>query len=166
MPEHLETEVHAVVRTSGAKTALTRIVVALVVAGLAVGGYMIWKELQKFETTDDAQVDGDIYNISPRVAGHVVEAPVEDEQFVNAGDVLVKLDPQDFEVAVAKAKADLADAIANLQSSRTDVPITSVTTESTLANARSGRADAAAAVSASEQQLGAARSRLATAQAN
>ena len=167
MAERLDSEMHAVVRTRGsAKTAIIRTVVALVLVALGIGGFMVWKELQKYETTDDAQVDGDIYNISSRVSGHVADAPVEDEQFVKAGDVLVRLDPQDFEVAVAKAKADLADAVANLQSSRTDVPIMSVTTESTLANARSGRTDALAAVSAAEQQLGAARARLATAQAN
>jgi membrane fusion protein (multidrug efflux system) len=100
------------------------------------------------------------------VAGQVVQAPVEDEQLVKAGEVLVKLDPKDFEVAVAKAKADLADAIANLQSSRTDVPIMSVTTSSTMANAQSGRTDALAAVSATEQQFGAAQARLGTAEAN
>ena len=167
MAERLEAETHTVVRTrGGAKRVIVRTIGVLVLVGLAVGGFLLWKQLQKFESTDDAQVDGEIYTISPRVAGQVVEALVEDEMFVKAGAVLVKLDPKDFEVAVVKAKADLADAIANLESSRTDVPITSVTTASTLANARSGRTDAVAAVSAAEQQLGAARARLATAQAN
>jgi membrane fusion protein (multidrug efflux system) len=167
MADRLDSEVHAVVRTRGsAKTAIIRTIIALVVVGIAVAGFIVWKQMQKFETTDDAQVDGEIYTVSPRVAGQVISAPVEDEQVVKAGDVLVKLDPKDFEVAVAKAKADLADAIANLASSRTDVPITTITTTSTLANARSGRADALAAVSAAEQQLGAAQARLATAEAN
>jgi membrane fusion protein (multidrug efflux system) len=96
----------------------------------------------------------------------VIEVPVEDEQVVKAGDVLVKMDPKDFEVALAKAKADLAEAVASLNSTRTDVPITTATTSSTLSGARSGRADATAAVSAAEQQLSAARARLETAEAN
>jgi membrane fusion protein (multidrug efflux system) len=167
MAEHMDKEVHAVARTSGnGRTIVVRIVIALVILVLAGVGYGIWKRAQEVETTDDAQVDGQIYAISSRVAGHVSEVLIEDHQFVKAGEVLVRLDPKDYEVALAKAKADLADAVASLASSRTDVPITSVTTSSTLAGAKSSRVDATAAVSGAEQQLGAARSRLATAQAN
>jgi membrane fusion protein, multidrug efflux system len=163
----VEKEVHTVVRTStSGKTIIFRIVLALVVVAAAAFGYAYWKDAQRFETTDDAQVDGQIYTISPRVTGHVIEVPVEDEQVVKAGDVLVKMDPKDFEVALAKAKADLAEAMASLNSTRTDVPITTATTSSTLSGARSGRVDAEAAVSAAEQQLSAARARLETAQAN
>jgi membrane fusion protein (multidrug efflux system) len=163
----VDTEVHAVVRTrTSAKTIIFRIVIGLVLIAIASGVYLYWKDSQRFETTDDAQVDGEIYAISSRISGHVVEVPVEDEQPVKAGDILAKLDPQDYQVAVDKAKADLADAMASLASSRTDVPITSVTTTSTLAGAKSARADAAAAVSGAEQQLGGAKARLATAQAN
>jgi membrane fusion protein, multidrug efflux system len=162
-----EKEVHTVVRTrTSGKTIVFRIVVLLVLIVAAAAGYTIWKDGQRFESTDDGQVDGQIYTISPRVTGHVVEVPVEDEQIVKAGDVLVKLDPKDFEVALAKAKADLADATATFSSSRTDVPITSTTTSSTLLNARSVHADAEAAVAAAEQQLSAAKARLDTAEAN
>ena len=163
----VETEVHTIVRTrTSGKTIAFRIVLLLVLVVAAAMGFLYWKDSQRFEATDDAQVDGQIYTISPRVTGHVIEVPVEDEQVVKAGDVLMKLDPKDFEVAVAKAKADLADAMATLNSSRTDVPITSTTTSSTLLSARSSRADAEAAVAASEQQLSAARARLETAEAN
>jgi membrane fusion protein (multidrug efflux system) len=133
---------------------------------LAGGGYMIWAQLSRYESTDDAQIDGDIHAISPRIAGHVVKVLVQDQQYVKAGDVLVELDRGDYEVAVAKAKADLAEAIANLESLRTGVPITSVTTASTLSGARSSHEDATAGVRWSEQQLGAARTRIVTAQAN
>ncbi len=163
----VEQEVHTVVRTrTSGKTIIFRIVLALIVATAAATGYLYWKDSQRFESTDDAQVDGQIYSISPRVAGHVIEVPVEDEQVVKAGDVLVKLDPQDFDVALEKAKADLADAEASANSSRTDVPITSTTTSSTLLSARSTKADAEAQVSAAEQQLSAAKARLETAEAN
>ncbi len=163
----IDKEVHAVVRTrASGKTLALRVLFALVLIGIASGAYVYWKNSQRFETTDDAQVDGEIYSISSRVSGHAIEVPVEDEQFVKAGDVLMRLDPKDYQVAVEKARADLADSIAGFQSSRTDVPITSVTTISTLAGARSARADASAALSGAEQQLGGARARLATAQAN
>jgi|SRR5579862_8121583 membrane fusion protein (multidrug efflux system) len=160
-------EVHAVIRTRGnSKTIIVRVVIGIVLIGLAVFGYGIWKQMQEVETTDDAQVDGQIYAISSRIAGHVSEVLIEDHQFVKAGDVLARLDPKDYQVALAKAKADLADAMATLASSRTDVPITSVTTSSTLAGAKSSRLDATAAVSGAEQQLGAARARVVTSQAN
>jgi membrane fusion protein, multidrug efflux system len=148
------------------KNVLGRIFVVIVVLCLISGGYLVWLHLSKFESTDDAQVDGQLYAISSRVSGHVLQVKVEDEMQVKAGDVLVVLDPKDYEVAVAKARADLADAVANYQSSRTDVPITSVNTRSTLTNANSARLDASAGVSGAERQLGAARARLTTAQAN
>jgi membrane fusion protein (multidrug efflux system) len=145
---------------------LGRIIGIIVLLVLVSGGYMLWLHLSKFETTDDAEVDGQIYAISARVSGHVIDVKVEDEQEVKAGDVLVVLDPKDYEVAVAKARADLADAVATYQSNRSDVPITSTNTKSTLTTANSARLDASAGVSASERQLGAARARLSTAQAN
>ena len=148
------------------KNVLGRIIGIIVVLVLISGGYLFWLHLSKFESTDDAQVDGQLYAISSRINGHVIEVKVDDEQQVKAGDVLVVLDPKDYEVAVAKARADLADAVATYQSSRTDVPITSVNTRSTLTNANSARLDASAGVSGAERQLGAARARLATAQAN
>jgi membrane fusion protein, multidrug efflux system len=163
----VEKEVHTVVRTrTSGKTIAFRIIILLVLVIAASFGYLYWKDAQRFESTDDAQIDGQIYTISPRVTGHVIEVPVEDEQIVKAGDVLVKLDPKDFEVALASAKADLADATATLNSSRTDVPITSTTTSSTLLSARSSHADAEAAVAAAEQQLSAAKARQETAEAN
>jgi membrane fusion protein (multidrug efflux system) len=145
---------------------LGRIVIIIVLLVLVSGGYMFWLHLSKFESTDDAQVDGQIYSISSRVTGHVIDVKVEDEQEVKAGDVLVVLDPKDYEVAVAKARADLADAVATYQSNRHDVPITSTNTQSTLTTANSARLDASAGVSGTERQLGAARARLTTAQAN
>jgi membrane fusion protein (multidrug efflux system) len=145
---------------------LGRIIIIMVILVLVSGGYMFWLHLSKFETTDDAEVDGQVYAISSRVSGHVIDVKVEDEEQVKAGDVLVVLDPKDYEVAVAKARADLADAVATYQSNRNDVPITSTNTKSTLTTANSARLDASAGVSGSERQLGAARARLSTAQAN
>ncbi len=87
---------------------------ALLIA-LAAGGYALWQYLSSYESTDDAQVDGHVNAISARISGHLSEVLVEDAQMVKAGDVLVKIDPRDYEVAVSKAEADLADAEASLQ---------------------------------------------------
>jgi membrane fusion protein, multidrug efflux system len=138
----------------------------LLIAGLAVGGYTVWDRLSRVESTDDAQVDGSIFPLSPRVAGHVIKVNPHDQSAVNADDVLVQLDPRDFEVAVAKARAELADAEATLASARSDIPVLSVATSSALSGARSSRLDATVQVSWSEQSLGAAKARLKTAEAN
>jgi len=142
------------------------IVGILVLAGLAFGGYTVWERLSRVETTDDAQVDGSIFPLSPRVAGHVIKVAVHDQSTVKADDVLVQLDPRDFEVAVSKARAELADAEATLASARSDIPVLSVSTASALSGARSSVQDATVQVSWSEQALGAARARLKTAEAN
>jgi len=141
------------------------LVLAALVVVLAAGGYYLWKYLNTYETTDDAQVDGHINAISGRIAGNVIEVRAEDEQFVNAGDVLVRLDARDYEVALAKAQADLGDAEAALESSRIDIPITSTNTASQLKTANSSRADATAFVLGAQRQLSATRARLESAQA-
>jgi len=138
---------------------------ALIVAILAVGGYYLRKYFSTYETTDDAQVDGHIDAVSSRISGHVMDVLVEDEQYVRAGDLLVRIDPKDYEVAVAKAAADLADAEAALETSRIDVPITHTNTSSQLKTANSNRADVVAALSGAERQLAAAQARLESARA-
>jgi membrane fusion protein (multidrug efflux system) len=130
---------------------------------VAAGSFYGWRYFGAYESTDDAEVDGHINAISARISGYVLDVPVEDEQYVKAGDVLVRIDPKDYSVALANARADLAAAEAALLSSRTDVPITSTTTSSQLKNARSGRADTEAALLGAQRQLSAAQARLDTA---
>lgn len=142
-----------------------RIIVPIALVVLLVAGYFLVRYFGSYENTDDAQIDGHLNAISARISGQVSEVLVEDQQTVKKGDVLVKIDPRDFEVALAKAEADLADAKASLESSRTDVPITSTNTNSTLKTARSGHADASAGLTGAERQLDAAHARLETAQA-
>ena len=145
---------------------MKKIIGGVVLIVLAVAGYFVWLEMQKTETTDDAEIDGNVVAISARVGGHVVEVSVEDQQVAKKGDVLVKLDPKDYEVAVARARADLNDALSALQTSRADVPLTSATTASILNGAKSVSQEAAAAINWSEQQQSVAQARLALAQAN
>ena len=141
------------------------VIAAVVLVVLGVGGYYLWKYLNTYETTDDAQIDGHINALSGRIAGNVIEVRAEDEQFVNAGDVLVRLDARDYEVALAKAEADLGDAEAALESSRIDIPITATNSASQLKTANSSRVDATAFVLGSQRLLTAARARLESAQA-
>ena len=141
------------------------LVVLLVVVVVACAGYYLWRYFNTYESTDDAQIDGHINAISARITGSVVEIRAEDAQVVKAGDVLVRIDPRDYEVAVAKAEADLRDAEAALESSRIDIPITATNTASQLKTANSSRVDAAAFLLGVQRQLAAARDRLASAEA-
>jgi membrane fusion protein (multidrug efflux system) len=148
------------------KSRIGRILVLIVVLAIVVfGGVYLWKYLNTYESTDDAQIDGHINAISGRITGNVIDVLAEDEQVVKAGDVLVRIDPRDYEVAVAKAEADLRDAEAALESSRIDIPITNTNTASQLKTANSSRADATAFVLGSQRTLSAARARLESAQA-
>src|SRR5579863_3627530 len=143
-----------------------RLIVALVVVILlAAGVYELMKYFGEYESTDDAQIDGHVDAVSARISGQLNEVLVEDAQIVKAGDPLVRIDPRDYQVAVAKAEADLADAEAALDSSRTDVPIVATNTASTLDTAHSSRADADAGLIAAQRQRAAAQARLETAQA-
>lgn len=108
----------------------------LVVAAIVVGGILIWRYYAARETTDDAQVDAHIAQISARVGGTVIAVHVDDNQPVKTGQVLVELDPKDYQVALTKARADLADAVAGHRAAETAVPIAHTSTSSTLDMAR------------------------------
>jgi membrane fusion protein (multidrug efflux system) len=142
---------------------LILLVVAVVVV---VGGLFLWRYLSSYESTDDAQADVHLYPVSARVSGYVIRVNVNDNQWVNKGDVLVEIDPTDYQVALAQAEANLSNAEATARSLNITVPITSVNTVSQLQFTASGIEDARAAVSAAEKQLAAAHQQVEAAQAN
>ncbi|WBA41387.1 HlyD family secretion protein [Hymenobacter canadensis] len=107
--------------TGRSKRPIILIIVALV---LLVGGYFGWQQYQfglSHEETDDAQVEGDVYPILPRIGGPVVEVKVQDNQAVKKGDVLVTLDPADYQQRVNAAEAALAAARANVVAAQAGV---------------------------------------------
>jgi len=87
-------------------------------------------------------------------------------QLVHAGDVLVTIDPTDFEIAMHQAQATFADALASAASSRFNVPITSVTTQSNLDSAGTAVVNAQAGLKAAEQNFESAKAALEQAEAN
>src|SRR5580658_4880449 len=145
------------------RKALAGFVILLVVVAGAV--YFI-RNAFLFESTDDAQVDGHIMPLSARISGYVLKVPVMEGQLVQAGEVLVTIDPQDYEISVNQAQAALADALAGAASSRYNVPITSVTTHSNLQSARTAVMNAEAGFKAAEQNLESAKAALEQAEAN
>jgi membrane fusion protein (multidrug efflux system) len=142
------------------------IVIVVAVVVLIVAGVFLWRYLSSYESTDDAQADVHLYPVSARVAGYVVKVNVNDNQWVEKGAVLVEIDPKDYEVAVAQARANLANAEATAQSLNITVPITSISTSSQLKVTSSDIDNANAGIAAAEKQLTAAHAQLEQAQAN
>jgi membrane fusion protein (multidrug efflux system) len=140
------------------------IIVAAVVA-VIVGGIFLWRYLSGFESTDDAQVDVHLYPVSARISGYVLAVHVEDNQYVQEGATLVEIDPKDYQVAAAKAQANLETAQASARALNIDVPISSVDTTSQLKFTSSDIENAKAAIAASEKQVAAARARIQEAEA-
>jgi membrane fusion protein (multidrug efflux system) len=135
----------------------------LVVVALAAGIW--WWTTRNRESTDDAQVDAGVTPIAARVGGTVVSVPIVDNQQVNDGTVLVEIDKRDFEIALDRARAELADAEASAAAARAGVPITSTSAASNVTTARGGVDQATSEVTEGEQAIEAAKARLATAQA-
>ena len=114
---------------------------------------LLWRYLSSYESTDDAQVDVHLYPVSARVSGYVIKVNVGDNQYVQKGDVLVQIDPKDYEVAIAQAQANLASAEATAHSLNITVPITSVSTSSQLKSTTSEVENSNAGILAALVQL-------------
>ncbi|MBU0992528.1 MAG: HlyD family secretion protein [Proteobacteria bacterium] len=98
------------------------------------------------ESTDDAFIDGKIISVSPRVAGHVIKVYATDNRWVKAGDLLVELDPGDFDARLNAAKAALESAKAADQARNIEVELTQITATAELDEARSSMEASKAAV--------------------
>jgi membrane fusion protein (multidrug efflux system) len=140
----------------------------LLVLGFALivtAGVIYWRSTA-WESTDNAQIDGFVFPVSSRVSGHVLGVMVEDNQYVEAGTVLVQLDPKNYEVAVAVAQGNLANDEASATALRTGVPITSTDTASQISTAQAGLDGATAGFAAAERQFEAAQASRRQAEAN
>jgi membrane fusion protein, multidrug efflux system len=146
--------------------AQSRVRIGIGVVLLAIAGIGLWLFLTAGrESTDDAQIDAHLTQIAARIGGTITRVAVNDNQMVEAGAVLVELDPRDYQVAVDKMRAELADAEANAVAAQSTVPITSATANSNVTTARGGVTQAQSGVAAAEKEVEAARARLVTAQA-
>ncbi len=134
--------------------ALAILVVALVAA------IPVWAYYSVRESTDDAQVDGHIVPISPRINGTVLSVLVNDNQPVRAGQELVRFDPADYQVTEAQAEANLANAQANTSESQVNIPVTNINTTSQVSTSLTQVDEARAALAASQQAVNAARARI------
>jgi membrane fusion protein (multidrug efflux system) len=142
-----------------------RWIIVAAVAVVVVGGVFLWHYFSGFESTDDAQVDVHLSPVSARISGYVQAVHVGDNQYVQEGATLVEIDPKDYQVAVAKAQANLETAEASARALNIDVPISSVDTTSQLKFTSSDIENAKAAIAAGEKQVAAAQARILEAEA-
>ena len=143
-----------------------RIAIIIGVVVLLVIGFFVYRYVTSYEDTDDAQVDGYINSISARITGHVTKLDIRDYQYVQAGQLLLELDPTDYQVAYEQAKADFENARAAASAAGVNVPITSINTTSQVSSTSADVASARAGIAAAKQQFDAARDQRDEAEAN
>jgi len=93
----------------------------IIIAVLGVGsfyGFQSYRYNQTYETTDNAQIEAKNSPVLARVAGYVLESNVEDYKSVRANDRLIEIDPQEYQMAVAQADADLQQAVADIETAK------------------------------------------------
>lgn len=139
----------------------------------AVIGVRYWLHSRLYESTDDAFVEGHATPVSPKVSGYVQKIYINDNQQVKAGDLLIEIDPRDYEARLAQARAALSAAIARGKAAQSGLSLVRVTAgagvdqaSAGVEAARSGVAQARAAASAAEGHMNQLAAAVTTAVAN
>jgi membrane fusion protein, multidrug efflux system len=141
------------------------IVIAVIIFLVIGAGIFYWRSTFT-EDTDDAQVDGDLYQVSSRITGQVIKVYVDDNQQVKIGDPIAEIDPKDYQVALEQAQANLASAQASAIQQTVNVPITNVNVTTSVDTTGSDVQGSTAAVDQSRKQEQAAEARVVAAKAN
>jgi membrane fusion protein, multidrug efflux system len=141
---------------------LSRWILLSVFALALVGATAWWLNSRNYESTDDAQIEGHLDLVSARISGTVsfINPRVENNQFVEAGTLLLQLDPRDYEAELEHAKADLDMRSAEARSALVTVPIVDASSFGGLHFAEAAKEQAMASVEAEQANLDAARHKL------
>jgi membrane fusion protein (multidrug efflux system) len=139
--------------------------VGLFILVLAVAGVAYLIHSAAHESTDDAFIEGHVVTISPRVGGTVLAVHVTDNQPVRAGDLLVEIDPRDYQARLDQARAALLAAQTRRQGARVNIGLTQASTSATLDQATAGVQSAQAQAQAAGSRSRQAEAQVAAAQA-
>jgi membrane fusion protein (multidrug efflux system) len=145
----------------------------------AVAGGIYYLHSRHYESTDDAFIQGDVIQVSPRVAGQVLRVYVQDNQHVNGGDLIAEIDARDYQARAAEARAGLADITARADGAQSNLALTSTVTDAVLTETgaaagaaqdqvqilQAGAAEAVAAIRAAEATMAQAEAQQSAAQA-
>ena len=164
-PKPAESKASAPDESPAKKIGRTVLIVGVLLLLICGAVFYYWRSTFT-EDTDDAQVDGNIYQVSSRISGQVTKVYVDDNQKVEKGQLLLEMDPEDYRVALQQAEASLASAQADYQQATVNVPITSVSTNTQLRNSSVDVTTSQTSVAQAQQQAAAASARIEQAQAN
>ena len=155
-----EADIHAV--RPRPKRRISRWLAIFAALAIVVAAAAFWLHSRNFETTDDAQVDGHFDSVSSRISGTVVyvNPKVENNQFVEAGTLLVEMDPRDYQAELDSVKAELATRKGEAVSAQVNVPIIDASAFNRLRASEAAAQEAGATVSEAEANLAAAQHRL------
>jgi membrane fusion protein (multidrug efflux system) len=117
------------------KNSSRRLIILIAVLVLAAVGVYLWAHSLNRVSTDDAQVDGHIIPISSKIYGKIAEVLIDDNQQVKQGQVLVRIDPRDYQVKLDQERAALSVAQSQSQGANAGVPLTRDTTSSDVSSA-------------------------------
>ncbi len=143
-----------------------RFIIILVVAVLIVGALLWYWRSTFYEDTDDAQINGNLIQLSSRINGNVVAVNFDENSHVKAGQVLVQLDPTDYQNAVRQDEANLTAAEANLESAKVNIPVSRINSGTNINSAAATVGQANQGVVQAQHQLQADQAQVAQAQAN
>jgi membrane fusion protein (multidrug efflux system) len=137
-------------------------ILLFVLAIAVVGATWWWLESRNYESTDDAQIEGHLDLVSARISGNVtyINPRVENNQFVEAGTLLMELDPRDYAAELEHAKANLDTRSAEARSAQVTVPIVDASAFGQLHAAEAARQQALASVDSEQANLVAAQHKL------
>jgi membrane fusion protein (multidrug efflux system) len=128
------------------RSKLPLIILGVVVIAAAIGGFIYWFAHRNEMSTDDAYTDGNVVTMVPKVSGYVVALYVDDNSRIKKGDLLLKIDPRDYQTAVEQALAQLALAKAQVKSAQEALTIARVQYPAQLASALAQQQAAAASL--------------------
>jgi membrane fusion protein (multidrug efflux system) len=98
----------------------------------AVAGGLYYLHIRDYQSTDNAFIQGDVIQVSPRVAGQVLQVYVRDNQHVNRGDPIAEIDARDYQARAAEARARLTDTAARADGAQSNLLLTSAVTDAVL----------------------------------
>jgi membrane fusion protein (multidrug efflux system) len=127
---------------SAISTYLPRIIIGLVLIVGGYFGYQAFRHSQQYESTDNAQIEGNTAPVLARVAGYVKSVTVNDYATVKQGQTLVTIDPQEYDVALAQAEADYQQTVADLATAQADLQNAQANARNVVQNLRVAQSNA------------------------
>lgn len=95
------------------------IIPIVIISAIALCLYLVWQS--QYQSTDDAYVEADIIQVTPKVSGHIVESYVKDNQEVKQGELVAKIDDEMYKVKYEQAKANYEKALANQKNAKANL---------------------------------------------